>query len=52
MTIVLCHDRKISALSPQKFRRVRKDDAGEYYCQAMNDAGHAQCPEQTMEVCE
>uniref|UniRef100_A0A3Q3AP43 Junctional adhesion molecule 3a n=1 Tax=Kryptolebias marmoratus TaxID=37003 RepID=A0A3Q3AP43_KRYMA len=34
-----------------KFRRVRKDDAGEYYCQAKNDAGHAQCHPQTMEVC-
>uniref|UniRef100_A0A3Q2YWF5 Junctional adhesion molecule 3 n=1 Tax=Hippocampus comes TaxID=109280 RepID=A0A3Q2YWF5_HIPCM len=33
-----------------KFRRVRKEDAGEYYCQAKNDAGHAQCPSQWMEV--
>ncbi|XP_026219277.1 junctional adhesion molecule C isoform X1 [Anabas testudineus] len=33
-----------------KFRRVRKEDAGEYYCQAKNDAGHAQCPPQMMEV--
>ncbi|XP_028320418.1 junctional adhesion molecule C [Gouania willdenowi] len=33
-----------------KFRRVRKEDAGEYYCQAKNEAGHAQCPPQTMEV--
>lgn len=33
-----------------KFRRVRKEDAGEYYCQAKNDAGHAQCPPQSMEV--
>uniref|UniRef100_A0A3Q2XBC2 Junctional adhesion molecule 3 n=1 Tax=Hippocampus comes TaxID=109280 RepID=A0A3Q2XBC2_HIPCM len=32
-----------------KFRRVRKEDAGEYYCQAKNDAGHAQCPSQWME---
>uniref|UniRef100_A0A3Q4HXT7 Junctional adhesion molecule 3a n=1 Tax=Neolamprologus brichardi TaxID=32507 RepID=A0A3Q4HXT7_NEOBR len=32
-----------------KFRRVRKEDAGEYYCQAKNDAGHAQCPTQIME---
>lgn len=39
-------------MSPQKFRRVRKEDAGEYYCQAKNDAGHAQCPSQMMEVCE
>ncbi|CAG08906.1 unnamed protein product [Tetraodon nigroviridis] len=35
-----------------KFRRVRKEDAGEYYCQAKNDAGHAQCLPQMMEVCE
>uniref|UniRef100_A0A3Q4HXQ6 Junctional adhesion molecule 3a n=1 Tax=Neolamprologus brichardi TaxID=32507 RepID=A0A3Q4HXQ6_NEOBR len=35
-----------------KFRRVRKEDAGEYYCQAKNDAGHAQCPTQIMEVCQ
>ncbi|XP_029964997.1 junctional adhesion molecule C isoform X2 [Salarias fasciatus] len=33
-----------------KFRRVRKEDAGEYYCQAKNDAGHAQCLPQSMEV--
>ncbi|KAK5868786.1 hypothetical protein PBY51_009766 [Eleginops maclovinus] len=33
-----------------KFRRVRKEDAGEYYCQAKNDAGYAQCPSQMMEV--
>uniref|UniRef100_H3DFI1 Junctional adhesion molecule 3 n=1 Tax=Tetraodon nigroviridis TaxID=99883 RepID=H3DFI1_TETNG len=33
-----------------KFRRVRKEDAGEYYCQAKNDAGHAQCLPQMMEV--
>ncbi|XP_037123267.1 junctional adhesion molecule 3B isoform X1 [Syngnathus acus] len=33
-----------------KFRRVRKEDAGEYYCQAKNDAGHAQCPSQWMDV--
>lgn len=39
-------------ISLQKFRRVRKEDAGEYYCQAKNDAGHAQCHPQMMEVCE
>ncbi|CAB1349018.1 unnamed protein product [Coregonus sp. 'balchen'] len=33
-----------------KFRRMRKEDAGEYYCQAKNEAGHAQCPTQLMEV--
>uniref|UniRef100_A0A3Q4BGN2 Ig-like domain-containing protein n=1 Tax=Mola mola TaxID=94237 RepID=A0A3Q4BGN2_MOLML len=33
-----------------KFRRVRKEDAGEYYCQAKNDAGHAQCHPQVMEI--
>ncbi|XP_046891455.1 junctional adhesion molecule 3B [Hypomesus transpacificus] len=33
-----------------KFRRVRKEDAGEYYCQAKNDAGSSQCPPQKMEV--
>lgn len=50
----MCHrtDKKSLKMSPQKFRRVRKEDAGEYYCQAKNDAGHAQCPPQMMEVCE
>ncbi|XP_053362839.1 junctional adhesion molecule 3B [Clarias gariepinus] len=33
-----------------KFRIVRKEDAGEYYCQARNDAGHAKCAPQPMEV--
>ncbi|KAL3057515.1 junctional adhesion molecule C [Trematomus bernacchii] len=33
-----------------KFRIVKKEDAGEYYCQAKNDAGYAQCPSQMMEV--
>uniref|UniRef100_A0A8C6SS41 Junctional adhesion molecule 3a n=1 Tax=Neogobius melanostomus TaxID=47308 RepID=A0A8C6SS41_9GOBI len=33
-----------------KFQRVRKEDAGEYYCQAKNDAGFAQCPGQMIEV--
>lgn len=50
---VIALTKKLSLfLSPQKFRRVRKEDAGEYYCQAQNDAGHAQCPPQMMEVCE
>lgn len=44
--------RRFYTCPPQKFRRVRKEDAGEYYCQAKNDAGHAQCPPQKMEVCE
>uniref|UniRef100_A0A8C6K5Z5 Junctional adhesion molecule 3 n=1 Tax=Nothobranchius furzeri TaxID=105023 RepID=A0A8C6K5Z5_NOTFU len=35
-----------------KFRRVKKEDAAEYYCQARNDAGYAQCSPQMMEVCE
>lgn len=54
--LAFCWQRNVSLLflkiSPQKFRRVRKEDAGEYYCQAKNDAGHAQCPPQKMEVCE
>ncbi|XP_029030334.3 junctional adhesion molecule 3B, partial [Betta splendens] len=33
-----------------KFISVRKEDAGEYYCRAKNDAGYAECPAQTMEV--
>lgn len=36
----------------QKFSAVRKDDAGEYYCRAKNDAGHAECGPQMMEVCK
>lgn len=49
----MCHcTETFLKISPQKFRRVRKEDAGEYYCQAKNDAGHAHCPAQMMEVCE
>ncbi|KAK5620284.1 Junctional adhesion molecule 3B [Crenichthys baileyi] len=33
-----------------RFTAVRKEDAGEYYCRAKNDAGHAQCAPQKMEV--
>ncbi|KAJ8398974.1 hypothetical protein AAFF_G00416410 [Aldrovandia affinis] len=33
-----------------KFSAVRKEDAGEYYCKAKNDAGHAECGPQKMEV--
>uniref|UniRef100_A0A3Q2E4P7 Junctional adhesion molecule 3b n=2 Tax=Cyprinodon variegatus TaxID=28743 RepID=A0A3Q2E4P7_CYPVA len=33
-----------------RFSAVRKEDAGEYFCRAKNDAGHAQCPPQKMEV--
>lgn len=39
-------------ISDQKFRVVRKEDAGEYHCQARNDAGYAKCPPQLMEVCK
>uniref|UniRef100_A0A8P4K3X7 Ig-like domain-containing protein n=1 Tax=Dicentrarchus labrax TaxID=13489 RepID=A0A8P4K3X7_DICLA len=33
-----------------KFIAVRKEDAGEYFCRAKNDAGHSECPSQQMEV--
>uniref|UniRef100_A0A3Q3W1J8 Ig-like domain-containing protein n=1 Tax=Mola mola TaxID=94237 RepID=A0A3Q3W1J8_MOLML len=33
-----------------KFIAVRKEDTGEYYCRAKNDAGYAECPAQQMEV--
>ncbi|XP_027029807.1 junctional adhesion molecule 3B isoform X2 [Tachysurus fulvidraco] len=33
-----------------KFRLVRKEDTGEYHCQARNDAGYAKCAAQLMEV--
>lgn len=36
----------------QKFIAVRKEDAGEYYCRAKNDAGYAECAPQLMEVCK
>lgn len=40
-------------LSPlQKFISVRKEDAGEYFCRAKNDAGYSECPPQMMEVCK
>lgn len=33
-----------------KFSAVRKEDAGEYYCKARNEAGQSQCGPQMMEV--
>uniref|UniRef100_A0A3Q0SIF4 Junctional adhesion molecule 3b n=1 Tax=Amphilophus citrinellus TaxID=61819 RepID=A0A3Q0SIF4_AMPCI len=33
-----------------KFIAVRKEDAGEYFCRAQNDAGSTQCAAQHMEV--
>uniref|UniRef100_A0A673XI43 Junctional adhesion molecule 3b n=1 Tax=Salmo trutta TaxID=8032 RepID=A0A673XI43_SALTR len=33
-----------------KFSAVRKDDSGEYFCRAKNDAGHSECGPQMMEV--
>ncbi|KAM6907581.1 junctional adhesion molecule 3B-like [Xenentodon cancila] len=33
-----------------KFIAVRKEDAGEYFCRAKNDAGYAECAPQKMEV--
>lgn len=37
---------------PQKFSVVRKEDAGEYYCRARNEAGFSECAPQMMEVCK
>ncbi|XP_027976603.1 junctional adhesion molecule C isoform X2 [Eumetopias jubatus] len=34
------------------FNAVHKEDSGQYYCIASNDAGSARCEEQEMEVCE
>lgn len=36
----------------QMFIAVRKEDAGEYYCRAKNDAGYSECSAQQMEVCK
>ncbi|XP_017566553.1 junctional adhesion molecule 3B [Pygocentrus nattereri] len=33
-----------------KFRMVKKEDAGEYHCQARNEAGYSKCEPQLMEV--
>lgn len=36
----------------QVFSAVHKEDSGQYFCIASNDAGSARCAEQEMEVCE
>ena len=36
----------------QVFSAVHKDDSGQYYCIASNDAGASRCEGQDMEVCE
>lgn len=36
----------------QKFSAVRKEDSGQYYCRAKNEAGVAECNPQMMEVCK
>uniref|UniRef100_A0A8B9JWC4 Junctional adhesion molecule 3a n=1 Tax=Astyanax mexicanus TaxID=7994 RepID=A0A8B9JWC4_ASTMX len=33
-----------------KFRTVKKEDAGDYHCQARNEAGYSKCEAQLMEV--
>ncbi|KAI1893499.1 hypothetical protein AGOR_G00124350 [Albula goreensis] len=33
-----------------KFSSVRKEDEGEYYCRAVNDAGYSECGPQMLEV--
>eukprot|EP00064_Thunnus_orientalis_P000612 superscaffoldBa00000032_g613 len=33
-----------------KFSAVRKEDAGDYFCRAKNDAGYSECSPQKMEV--
>ncbi|XP_056253956.1 junctional adhesion molecule 3B [Seriola aureovittata] len=33
-----------------KFNAVRKEDAGDYFCRAKNDAGYSECAPQKMEV--
>lgn len=48
--IINLHSKR--ALALQKFIAVRKEDAGEYYCRAKNDAGYAECPPQQMEICK
>lgn len=39
-------------LLKQVFSAVHKEDSGQYYCIASNDAGSARCEEQELEVCE
>lgn len=36
----------------QVFSAIHKEDSGQYYCIASNDAGSARCEEQDMEACE
>lgn len=36
----------------KKFSAVRKEDGGQYYCRAKNEAGVAECSPQMMEVCK
>lgn len=51
--MTVSHQTKMFVISHvQKFIAVTKEDAGEYFCRARNDAGFAECPPQTMEVCK
>lgn len=49
---VRIHQMNICYSLMQKFIAVRKEDAGEYYCRAKNDAGYSECLPQQMEVCK
>lgn len=46
VSLFTCHFLK------QVFSAVHKEDSGQYYCIASNDAGSARCEEQEMEVCK